>query len=121
MILSGEWEKIEKSVSGETQTTTPVSPAAKDEQALDGHQKRTLRYYIAGAVVFLLFLELWGLFLLIIWQGRGHFKLNEWMFGFLTNGVLLQTFFSLRTIITHLFPDGKADFRIAGKSGDSSP
>jgi hypothetical protein len=68
----------------------------------------------------MLMVELVGLFMLIVWQGRGHFHLNEWMFGFLTNGVLLQTFFSLRTIITHLFPEGRADFLHPEKSDEKS-
>ena len=54
--------------------------------------------------------ELIGVFMIIVWQGRGHFKLNEWAFTMITNGVLLQTFFSFRTIVTHLFPDGAKDF-----------
>ena len=109
-MLGAEWEAILSRVSGETRTTPPVLSASEKEQQADGKQKRGLRYVIAGAVLVLLAAELVGLFMLIVWQGRGHFHLNEWMFGFLTNGVLLQTFFSLRTIITHLFPEGQKDF-----------
>lgn len=78
--------------------------STKSQEELDGDQRRTLRYGIAIAVVVVLSAELVGTFMIVVWQGRGHFKLNEWMFSFLTNGVLLQTFFGFRTIITHLFP-----------------
>lgn len=102
-----DWQEIEASVVGETNTTAPVLRDAAVERQRDSEQRRRLRYGIAIMVVLLLWTELIALFALIVWQGRGHFHLNEWMFGFLTNGVLLQTFFSLRTIITHLFPKGE--------------
>ncbi|MBK1817535.1 hypothetical protein JIN84_18080 [Luteolibacter yonseiensis] len=74
-------------------------------------QTLALRYWVAGFVGVLLLMELIGLFMIVVWQGRGHFHLGDTVFGFLTTGVLLQTFFSFRTIVTHLFPDGAKEFK----------
>jgi len=104
------WQIIQSSVSGPTDTGAGVAKKSLSEKEKDGHQRRTLRYLICGSVVALLALELVGLYFIIVWQGRGHFQLGEWTFGFMTNGVILQTFFSFRTIVTHLFPDGAQDF-----------
>ena len=83
----------------------------RDHDALDREQLLALRYWVAGFVGVLLLMELFGLFMIVVWQGRGHFKLGDTVFGFLTTGVLLQTFFSFRTIVTHLFPDGAKEFK----------
>jgi len=108
---TSEWDQIRASVEGPTNTGAPVAKSSRSESEKDGHQRRLLRYWICGAVVLLLAVELVGLFMIIVWQGRGHFHLGEWTFGLMTNGVLLQTFFSFRTIVTHLFPDGAKDFK----------
>lgn len=101
-----DWGALDDAVTGSTHTLTDKvrEKAKKTEAELDGHQRRKLRYWIAGSVVLVLSFELWGMFMIVVWQGRGHFKLNEWMFSILTNGVLIQTFLGFRTIITHLFP-----------------
>lgn len=104
------FDSIASEVTGPTDTTTPVAKDSISEADADSRQRRTLRLWICVAVVVLLGAELIGVFMIIVWQGRGHFKLNEWAFTMITNGVLLQTFFSFRTIVTHLFPDGAKDF-----------
>ena len=99
-------------------TDTKSGPVLKDsvsEQAKDFNQRRALRWTMAIFIMLLLIGEVAFLFFVVSWQGFGHlnkkFVLNEWAFGFLTNGVLIQTFFSLRTIITHLFPEGGREFK----------
>lgn len=103
------WTAITDNVRGPTDTIDEkiVKEAANEaarQLRADGDQRRTLRYGVCFAVIFLLLIELWAVFLIIVWQGRGHFILERWTFGFMTNGVLVQTFLSLRTIIIHLFP-----------------
>ena len=86
----------------------------RDHDALDREQTLALRYAVSGFVGILLIIELLGLFMIVVWQGRGHFKLGDTVFGVLTTGVLLQTFYSFRTIVTHLFPQGAKDFNGKG-------
>ena len=105
------FESLASEVTGPTDTITPVAKESISEADADSRQRRALRSAICVTVVLLLIAELVALFLIIVWQGRGHFKLNEFAFTMLTNGVLLQTFFSFRTIVTHLFPDGSKDFK----------
>jgi len=99
---------------------TSADPISGDPDKSDieqEHRSRTfnqthrLRYYVSAFVGVLLIVELVALFLIVIAQGLEILKLNEWAFTTLTNGVLLQTFFSFRTIVTHLFPDGAKDFQ----------
>lgn len=91
--------------TGPTDTTTPVQKTVEDgEKQADGRHRRHMRVWVAFAVVGILSLELGGMFILVILQGFGEMTLNEWMFGFLTNGILLQTFLGFRNIIAHLFP-----------------
>lgn len=108
------FDKLESNITGPSDTTAVVVKDSLSESDADSRQRRTLRLWICVAVVALLGAELTALFMIIVWQGRGHFKLNEWAFTMITNGILLQTFFSFRTIVTHLFPGGTKDF--SGKS-----
>lgn len=101
---------IRSNLKGGTQTTSPVKEKSQTEQEKDASQARAQRYTLMWIVAGTLWAELLCLFWLIHKQGAGEYKLNEWLFGFFINGVLLQTFFSLRTIITHLFPDGQKEF-----------
>lgn len=101
---------IAQEVTGGTDTLAPVAKKSLSEAEADGRQRRTLRLAICAVVVLLLGAELWALYRIVIWQGLEILKLNEWAFTMLTNGVLLQTFFSFRTIVTHLFPDGAKEF-----------
>lgn len=113
---SEEFTKALQEVQSESPTPVDsLSPeitglGKRDHDALDREQALALRYCVAGFVALLLGFELWGLFLIVIWQGRGHFHLGDTVFGLLTTGVLLQTFYSFRTIVTHLFPNGAKEF-----------
>jgi hypothetical protein len=85
--------------------------AARDHDSEDRIQLHWMRYAIAGFVAILLMSELVGLYSIILWQGRGHFKLDPSVIGIVSGGVLVQTFFSFRTIVTHVFPNGSKDFK----------
>lgn len=111
---TASFDTLESTITGPTDTTAVVVKDSLSESDADSRQRRTLRLWICVAVIALLGAELTALFMIIIWQGRGHFNLNEWAFTMITNGILLQTFFSFRTIVTHLFPGGTKDF--IGKS-----
>jgi hypothetical protein len=97
-------EDLASKVVKESDTLTPVARDASTEQDRDASQRRKLRYIIAGVVVLTLWVELLFMFALLILQGYNFIQLNEWMLGIFTNGVLIQTFVGLRTIVTHLFP-----------------
>jgi hypothetical protein len=101
------WEAIEKSEQPSNTDTREVYERAWSEQEADGRQKRHLRYCVAGGVGILLLFELIALITIILFQGFKLIDLNQWVFGFFVNGVIIQTFASLHIIVTHLFPDGK--------------
>ncbi len=65
-----------------------------------------LRKIISFFVIGLLSFEMIFLVMLIILQGFniGSFKLDHWFFGIFANGCLLQTFFLIKSIVSHAFP-----------------
>ena len=67
------------------------------------------RKSIKNHVLTILYIEIGFLMLLIIFQGFHfwRFNLNDWVFGLFVNGALIQTFFLIRHIVTHLFPSRK--------------
>lgn len=112
--IDAAFDLIKSKAVGPTKIPKEVAKKAKTEQEKDGEQARWLRYLLALFILVILAIELWALYHLIIWQGTGRhyagsdFKLDEKVFGIVILGVLLQTFFGLRTMITHLFPKGHA-------------
>ncbi len=96
---------------GSIQSVEPTQEDIEKEHRIAAlAQTLKLRGWVALFVGLMLGAELVALFLIVVWQGRGHFDLNEWAFTAIVNGVLLQTFYSFRTIVTHLFPDGAKEF-----------
>lgn len=108
-----EWAGLLKDPKPADTFTEPAA-ASDDEKALDGKQRRLLRYCVAGGVGVLLLIEILGILLIIVCQGLGWFNLNEWVLGFFVNGVILQTFGSLHVIVTHLFPDETKSLAASG-------
>lgn len=112
-----DFKKVLAEVSAESPIPIDNLPPAIRSKGTDEHQfselQQTvaLRYWVCGFVAIILFVELIGLFGIVIGQGLKWLQLNEWAFTMLTNGVLLQSFFSFRTIVTHLFPNGAKDFK----------
>lgn len=81
------------------------SELATEDVALK-RQHRELRDLIQKKVFRLLWAQLIALVVLLVLQGfrLWGFQLNEWAFGVLVNGALVQTFFIVRFIVAHLFP-----------------
>ena len=69
-------------------------------------QHYDFRKSIKNNVLIVLYAEIVFLMGLIVFQGFHfwRFELNGWVFGLFVNGALLQTFFLIRHIVTHLFP-----------------
>lgn len=80
-----------------------------DEEVHLKRQHRELRGLIQKKVFQLLWVQLFFLFALLLLQGFRFqgFQLNEWAFGILVNGALIQTFFIVRFIVAHLYPQSK--------------
>ena len=81
-------------------------PSPITEKQKDSQQRRDLRQTIQRKVFITLWVQLGALLLLMLFQGFkwGGFSLNDWAFGFLANGTLIETFFIVRFIVQHLFP-----------------
>lgn len=65
------------------------------------------RESIKTHLVVLLYLEILLLSAILLLQGfgLGGFSINNWAFGFFVNGCLVQTFFLIKYIVKHLFPE----------------
>ncbi len=63
---------------------------------------------MAGAVILTVWAQLFCLLALIVAKGYGLININEWTFGLLTHGVILQTHRLMRVIIVNLFPSNGA-------------
>lgn len=86
-----------------------TASARADQFQLDRIQRRQLRGRISSRIMWMLYGELGFVIVVVILQGFKpcDFSLNEWMFGLFVNGVILQTFFTIRIIVRHLFPQDK--------------
>jgi hypothetical protein len=69
--------------------------------------RRSLRKEVKDKSFNILYAELVFLALLIIFQGFNiwNFRLENWVFGVITNVCILQTFLVIRYITIHLFPN----------------
>lgn len=122
--MSDEIKEIEKVLLGEVgvlakqdssaATTTSAAGIAMSEAWIaqfreDKIQRRKLRKKITKWIIRMLYGELGFVALAVAFQGFGFFgfSLNEWMFGLFVNGVVLQTFFTVKIIVKHLFPEDK--------------
>ena len=78
---------------------------AKDQALKDQSQRRTFRKVSAILLFSVLAVELIYMGYIIYLQGNSNnsFHLNEWVFGLLVNGVLLQTFGLVRIIVLYSF------------------
>ena len=85
-------------------TTTELAAEAR----ADGDHRRGMRDTVARKIINTLWGEIAILAVLMLLQGfeLWGFKLNQWVFGMFVNGVLLQTFFTVKIIVKNLFPDG---------------
>lgn len=77
-----------------------------DEEIQISAQRRHLRSLIQSKIFYTLWGQLAFLFILLLLQGfkLWGFALNDWSFGILVNGAIIQTFFIVRFIVVHLFP-----------------
>ena len=87
----GQWRVLFKKATPKAVTSEVVPPAVKEEEA---DQRWWLRYTVAAVVVLMLWMELAGIFLLLLFQGLKihlhipwmqwtdvRFQLNDWLFG----------------------------------------
>lgn len=95
-----------KKLRARPQQPVPLQQELDTEDIALKKQHRELRELIQKKVFKLLWVQLFFLFALLLLQGfrLGGFQLNEWAFGILVNGALVQTFFIVRFIVAHLFP-----------------
>ena len=112
-FTAAEWHGIVNALAGSAKTTSAVEPAATKEKDDEAKQKWWLRYMVAAFVLWTLWMELVGIYVLVMFQGfQFHdFKLNDWLFGALLSGVLVQTVWCLQAIASHLFPDGEGKLK----------
>lgn len=101
----GAEQILENLRSSPSETADVQRDLATEDVALK-RQHRELRDIIQKKVFWLLWVQLGFLFALLLLQGfrLWGFQLNEWAFGVLVNGALVQTFFIVRFIVAHLFP-----------------
>ena len=102
------WD-VEKAVDDLKETAIkPLGIDPKGEEEIQtSAQKRELRKLIQSKIFWTLWVQLAFLFTLLLFQGfKWHgFNLNDWAFGILANGTLVETFFIVRFIVVHLFPN----------------
>ena len=97
-------ESNQEIISDVLRNPQPISPLSQDDQ--DRGQRRELQKSIQWKVFITLWAQLGTLFVLMLLQGFRFqgFVLNDWAFGILVNGTLIETFFLVRFIVSHLFP-----------------
>lgn len=102
------WADILAKAGGKTDTLPKrLIDAAQREHEANSEQRRKLRKIVCYWLIGLLALEIYAMFFMVMCQGAKWIELNEVTFGILSTGVLIQTSYSFRTIVTHLFPDGQ--------------
>lgn len=85
----------------------PIDARAAEDMA-DRQQQRLLRGDVSRLVFRTLWCELAFFGAVVTLQGFKpySFELNQWVFGFMVNGVLVQTIVLVHYIVKHLFPGG---------------
>ena len=82
-----------------------IDREAEEQANKNQSQRRWFRLILIFVLLLSLFVELVFLGFIIYWQGNNDnsFHLNEWVFGFIVNGVLLQTFALVKNIVVYSF------------------
>jgi len=65
---------------------------------------------LADRIFWLLIFQVFFLMLMIVFQAFGWcgFKLNDWVFGFFTNGSLIHTYLLMKQIVTGVYSHEKS-------------
>lgn len=79
----------------------------KEQDLFDRELQREMRESVKQQAFLILIVELAALGIVVFLQGfkLWGFSLNDWVFGTITSGCLLQTFGIIRNITLHLFPN----------------
>ncbi len=86
-----------------------IDEQLKAEDLYDRRLQRKMRVSVESRAFMILYAELSVLGIVVFLQGfkLGGFFLNDWVFGIISSGCLLQTFGIIRAITINLFPNHK--------------
>ncbi len=84
----------------------PTQQAALDAFARESWQILVLRYLVFIGMYGLLCAEIHAVLSVLDKQGRGIYRLADWLIGLLITVIFFQTIWVLQVIATHLFPKG---------------
>ena len=100
-----DFKKLDE-IRRQPEVKTDLVGAEIEERKKQGDHRRNLRKGVERKIFVTLWAELFGLFILLMFQGFEHsgFKLNQWVFGIVITGVLGQTFLVLQHVVRNLFP-----------------
>lgn len=90
-----------------TSETLGIDHRLKEQDLFDRELQREMRESVKQQAFLILVIELAALGVVVFLQGfkLWGFNLNDWVFGTITSGCLLQTFGIIRNITLHLFPN----------------
>lgn len=108
--IDGEFDEIPdeilfSEIDNEVNNKSTIKESLQQQDLKDRDLQRKLRIQLKDASFKILYYELVFLAILILFQGAGWIKLNDWVFGLITNVCILQTFLIIRYIALHLFPN----------------